>query len=129
LAYGLMIWLLSPKTIFQYGRQNWIGDRYEQYWRQNWTNEKTRSIYNFKRSQRKFREQPKMRRLINPAKSIGLGLWFGYYHRKRYFNIIKHARKSLLFGNGKLWTKKDGSNSLFDVTIWVVSTALKFVSW
>jgi hypothetical protein len=22
LAYGLMIWLLSPKTIFQYGRQN-----------------------------------------------------------------------------------------------------------
>jgi hypothetical protein len=30
-------------------------------------------------------------------------------------SIIKHARKSLLFGNGKLWTKKDGSNSLFDV--------------
>jgi hypothetical protein len=33
-------------------------------------------------------------------------------------SIIKHARKSLLFGNGKLWTKKDG-----------ISTALKFVSW
>ena len=32
-------------------------------------------------------------------------------------SIIKHARKSLLFGNGKLWTKKDGSNSLFDVTM------------
>jgi hypothetical protein len=32
-------------------------------------------------------------------------------------SVIKHARKSLLFGNGKLWTKKDGSNSLFDVTI------------
>ena len=32
-------------------------------------------------------------------------------------SIIKHARKYLLFGNGKLWTKKDGSNSLFDVTI------------
>jgi hypothetical protein len=31
-------------------------------------------------------------------------------------SIIKHARKSLLFGNGKLWTKKDGKNSLFDVT-------------
>jgi hypothetical protein len=29
-------------------------------------------------------------------------------------SIIKHARKSLLFGNGKLWTKKDRSNSLFD---------------
>jgi hypothetical protein len=45
-------------------------------------------------------------------------------------SIIKHARKSLLFGNGKLWTKKDGSNSLFDVTMaGIVSTALKFVSW
>ena len=32
-------------------------------------------------------------------------------------SIIKHGRKPLLFGNGKLWTKKDGSNSLFDVTI------------
>ena len=32
-------------------------------------------------------------------------------------SIIKRARKSLLFGNGKLWTKKDGSNSLFDVTM------------
>jgi hypothetical protein len=32
-------------------------------------------------------------------------------------SIIKHARKSLLFGNGKLWTKKAGGNSLFDVTI------------
>ena len=32
-------------------------------------------------------------------------------------SIIKHARKSLLFGKGKLWTKKDGSNSLFDVTM------------
>jgi hypothetical protein len=31
-------------------------------------------------------------------------------------SIIKHARKSLLY-NGKLWTKKDGSNSLFDVTM------------
>ena len=31
--------------------------------------------------------------------------------------IIKHARKSLLFDNGKLWTKKDGCNSLFDVTM------------
>ena len=28
-------------------------------------------------------------------------------------SIIKHARKSLLFSNGKLWTKKDGSNSFF----------------
>jgi hypothetical protein len=26
-------------------------------------------------------------------------------------SIIKHARKSLLFGNSKLWTKKDGRNS------------------
>ena len=32
-------------------------------------------------------------------------------------SIIKHARKSLLFGNGKLWTKNNGSNSLFDVTM------------
>jgi hypothetical protein len=32
-------------------------------------------------------------------------------------SIIKHARKSLLFGNGELWTKKYGSNSLFDVTM------------
>jgi hypothetical protein len=32
-------------------------------------------------------------------------------------SIIKRARKSLLFGNGKLWTKKDGSNSLSDVTM------------
>jgi hypothetical protein len=33
-------------------------------------------------------------------------------------SIIKHARKSLLFGNGKLcMDKKDGSNSLFDVTM------------
>ena len=28
-------------------------------------------------------------------------------------SIIKHARKSLLFGNGKLRTKKPGSNSFF----------------
>jgi hypothetical protein len=32
-------------------------------------------------------------------------------------SIIKHARKSLLFGNGKLWGKKDGSKRLFDVTM------------
>ena len=32
-------------------------------------------------------------------------------------SIIKLARKSLFFGNGKLWTKKDRSNSLFDVTM------------
>ncbi len=35
---------------------------------------------------------------------------------KDEISIIKHARKSLLFNNGKLWTKKD-SNSLFDVTM------------
>ena len=34
---------------------------------------------------------------------------------ENYISIIKHARKSPLLGNGKLWTKKDGSNSLFDV--------------
>ena len=31
-------------------------------------------------------------------------------------SIIKHARKSLLFNNGKPWIKRD-SNSLFDVTM------------
>ena len=30
--------------------------------------------------------------------------------------IVKHARKSLLFNDGKPWTKKD-SSSLFDVTM------------
>jgi hypothetical protein len=34
---------------------------------------------------------------------------------ENYISIIKHARNSPLLGNGKLWTKKDGSNSLFDV--------------
>ncbi len=35
---------------------------------------------------------------------------------KDEISIIKHARKSLLFNDGKPWTKKD-SNSLFDVTM------------
>jgi hypothetical protein len=34
-----------------------------------------------------------------------------------FYPSISEKRKSLLFGNGKLWTKKDGSNSLFDVTM------------
>ena len=33
-----------------------------------------------------------------------------------FLSIIKHARKSVLFNDGKHWTKKD-SNSLFDVTM------------
>ena len=35
---------------------------------------------------------------------------------KDEISIIKHARKSVLFNDGKPWTKKD-SNSLFDVTM------------
>jgi hypothetical protein len=43
-------------------------------------------------------------------------------------SIIKHARISLLFGNGKLWTKKTEATAYL-TSLWVVSTALKFVSW
>ncbi len=46
---------------------------------------------------------------------------------KDEISIIKHARKSVLFNDGKPWTKKD-SNSLFDVTAWVVTMELKFVN-
>ncbi len=46
---------------------------------------------------------------------------------KDEISIIKHARKSLLFNDGKPWTKKD-SNSLFDVTMGSYTMELKFVN-
>ena len=42
-------------------------------------------------------------------------------------SIIKHARKSLLFNNGKPWIRNKNSN-LFDVTMGAM-TGLKFVNW
>ena len=42
-------------------------------------------------------------------------------------SIIKHARKSLLFNNGKPWIKNNNSN-LFDVTMGSYDGA-KFVNW
>ena len=39
-----------------------------------------------------------------------------YRYTRRHIAIIKHARKSLLFYNGKTWVKTD-SNSLFDLTM------------
>ncbi len=46
---------------------------------------------------------------------------------KDEISIVKHARKSVLFNDGKPWTKKN-SNILFDVTMRVVTMELKFVN-
>jgi hypothetical protein len=44
-------------------------------------------------------------------------------------SIIKHARKSLLFGNAANYGQKKMEATVYLTSLWVVSTALKFVSW